>query len=408
MTRALLMFAAMTAALPARAMPVFARRYKTACTTCHTLPPQLNPQGLAFRANGYRLPSGEERRQAEDVQLGAPEWEGLFPRQFLPGTLPETPPIAGMLRLALSSEAGHPRTEEIQLLAAIFTAGSLGKHASWLAEVGATNQGAGLGRMIVSVDQIGGTPWLNARVGQMEPSIVPWSRFTQRLTYNQYLAFETKVGVLELGAPKPSLEVSGAGSDPGPLRGLSYSVGLGARDDHGLTADGYGRVAYKFGGVAAAGDKSGKASAAVAPLAETSLTVGGWLYRATLGGPGFRTRGTRAGADATLRAGDFDVLAGGWAGSDDVAGGGATADGAILLPRSDSSWGALAGASARPYPWLMLMARWEATHSVAGTDRRVVCAVRGALQQNVSVTLESEIDVPSGDVGFVTGFFLAF
>ena len=43
----------------AQAIPAFARRYRTACTTCHVLPPQLNSFGRAFRANGYRMPSGE-------------------------------------------------------------------------------------------------------------------------------------------------------------------------------------------------------------------------------------------------------------------------------------------------------------------------------------------------------------
>ena len=65
---AAMLFAALTA-LPAAALPVFARRYKTACTTCHTLPPQLNPFGLAFRANGYRLPAGEARRQDQEKSV---------------------------------------------------------------------------------------------------------------------------------------------------------------------------------------------------------------------------------------------------------------------------------------------------------------------------------------------------
>ena len=71
-----LLVAAWLAAAPARAIPAFARRYQTACTACHVQPPRLNSFGLAFRANGYRIPSGERSRQDKDVQLGAPEWEG--------------------------------------------------------------------------------------------------------------------------------------------------------------------------------------------------------------------------------------------------------------------------------------------------------------------------------------------
>jgi hypothetical protein len=43
-------------ASPASATPQFARRFDLGCTACHSLPPQLNADGLAFAANGYRLP----------------------------------------------------------------------------------------------------------------------------------------------------------------------------------------------------------------------------------------------------------------------------------------------------------------------------------------------------------------
>ena len=41
---------------PARAVPVFSRKYQTSCQTCHTIFPKLNPFGQAFRFNGYRMP----------------------------------------------------------------------------------------------------------------------------------------------------------------------------------------------------------------------------------------------------------------------------------------------------------------------------------------------------------------
>ncbi len=44
------------AAAPAAATPQFARRFELGCTACHTLPPQLNAEGVAFAANGYHLP----------------------------------------------------------------------------------------------------------------------------------------------------------------------------------------------------------------------------------------------------------------------------------------------------------------------------------------------------------------
>src|ERR1051326_2375209 len=44
----------------AEATPFFARTYKFACTTCHNGYPRLNDFGLAFKANGFRIPGAEK------------------------------------------------------------------------------------------------------------------------------------------------------------------------------------------------------------------------------------------------------------------------------------------------------------------------------------------------------------
>jgi hypothetical protein len=41
----------------AQAMPIFAQRYLLHCEACHTVLPELNAFGTAFRARGYRLPT---------------------------------------------------------------------------------------------------------------------------------------------------------------------------------------------------------------------------------------------------------------------------------------------------------------------------------------------------------------
>jgi hypothetical protein len=42
---------------PARATPAFANRFGVACTTCHTIIPELNAFGQAFADSGYRWPA---------------------------------------------------------------------------------------------------------------------------------------------------------------------------------------------------------------------------------------------------------------------------------------------------------------------------------------------------------------
>src|SRR5450759_4014067 len=56
-----------------QAIPSFARKYKTSCSTCHYAFPKLNGFGKAFKNNGYRYPAGQdlEMTKEEPVSLGA-------------------------------------------------------------------------------------------------------------------------------------------------------------------------------------------------------------------------------------------------------------------------------------------------------------------------------------------------
>src|SRR5574340_595787 len=48
---------------PAAAIPVYARKYGTNCTMCHSSYPRLNDYGVRYRQNGYQLPGREEEEQ---------------------------------------------------------------------------------------------------------------------------------------------------------------------------------------------------------------------------------------------------------------------------------------------------------------------------------------------------------
>ncbi|MFQ5559580.1 MAG: hypothetical protein ACE5FU_03205, partial [Nitrospinota bacterium] len=59
----------------ASAIPVFARKYKTSCTTCHVAIFKRNAFGDAFRKNGYRMPGDDSFFVKEKpVSLGADSW----------------------------------------------------------------------------------------------------------------------------------------------------------------------------------------------------------------------------------------------------------------------------------------------------------------------------------------------
>src|SRR5689334_8807440 len=77
------------------AIPAFARKYKTACTTCHTIFPKLNPFGEQFRRNNYRFPGiDSDSTKAEPVALGTDEQKKAFPEAVWPGILSPFPPLA--------------------------------------------------------------------------------------------------------------------------------------------------------------------------------------------------------------------------------------------------------------------------------------------------------------------------
>lgn len=79
----------------ADAIPAFARRYQTACQTCHVIIPKLNSFGEAFRLGGYQIPDVDELYvKDEPLVLGAEPWKEQFPDAIWPASIPGMPPIA--------------------------------------------------------------------------------------------------------------------------------------------------------------------------------------------------------------------------------------------------------------------------------------------------------------------------
>jgi hypothetical protein len=74
------------------AIPAFARKYKTACATCHSNWPELNDFGRAFKINGFKFPKDDEQFLKEPpLLLGAQAQKESFPKSIYPGELPILP-----------------------------------------------------------------------------------------------------------------------------------------------------------------------------------------------------------------------------------------------------------------------------------------------------------------------------
>ncbi len=71
------------------AIPVFVRKYRTSCTTCHTAIPKRNAFGEAFRKNGYVMPKPNRLQTKEEpVERRVDACKEVFPNSVWPGLLP--------------------------------------------------------------------------------------------------------------------------------------------------------------------------------------------------------------------------------------------------------------------------------------------------------------------------------
>src|SRR5713226_9642825 len=76
------------------AIPAFARKYQTSCSTCHNNYPELNDFGEAFKKNGFKFPKDDETFVKElPVLLGAKAQREAFPKAVYPGEIPGSIPL---------------------------------------------------------------------------------------------------------------------------------------------------------------------------------------------------------------------------------------------------------------------------------------------------------------------------
>ena len=184
------------------AIPAFARKYKTACATCHNNWPELNDFGRAFKINGFKFPKDDDQFVKDPpLLLGAQAQKESFPNSIFPGELPILP-IAFRYSgyLTHTSEqpkelAGNTYTPPSDLFApntfTILAAGSLGPSISfWIDDdlsTGGAGAAGGLGDGYIKANNFLGhfmhVPQnnLNVRWGQFELDLP----FTQARTINQ-------------------------------------------------------------------------------------------------------------------------------------------------------------------------------------------------------------------------------
>jgi hypothetical protein len=246
----------------AEAIPTFARKYRTSCSTCHIAIPKRNAFGDAFRKLGYRIPGGEEGYVKEEpVSLGAEAWEEVWPEAIWPGILPATVPISfyGHQRAVWKEDAAASTTfdapHELEMLIGGNWGEKISFYGEWiLYEKEYADDRAKLGALYVQFnDLLSDTPGMvNLKFGMFETGASRGHKDDDRLTPSHPMPYDYTVSG---GGDDQKLRQKQAGLELNGILASRFEYAFGIVNGNGTTADNnsekdaFYRVGYKFGGM---------------------------------------------------------------------------------------------------------------------------------------------------------------
>ncbi|MBI2194135.1 MAG: hypothetical protein HYU36_19335 [Planctomycetes bacterium] len=424
----------------AHAIPPFARKYQTTCTTCHIAPPTLNTFGQAFKLNGYQFPRDDDIMvKDEPVPLGAEAQKEAWPRSIWPSTIPHLPPIALRYFGDFTYTPSQRPTNNFNFpnFWRLLAGGGLDDDISFFFTVCFKTDFGGTRATIPPNDKIAqavqfqaqvihkdlfeetlGENTLNVRYGLLDVRNFYINNFFQHLLITNYL-YASKISP-ESGNDFSFLEPGGS---PGieafgllAKQRLLWSATLNNGDDFGVTDDNshkdYSFVSrYKLGGSPYGGEGAQTAAeggevrrgdpASFLGWDNTSLQIGGLFYRgdAVVTGGG-NDQFWRAGVDVHFQHGlEYASEMGGW-----------ELTGAYLWGHHNDPWGTSSREDADlnswyvegdwiAFPWLIPGLRVEGLSADQPTDFattdidavRVVPSLTIRLRHNLKWVLEANI-----------------
>ncbi len=443
----------------AEAIPPFARKYGTSCQTCHIAYPKLNTFGQAFRFLGYRMPAETEDMVKEvPVSLGAPGYKRMWPDAVWPSDMPGTVPLGVDITLTSLSqrkteEGGETETikndlrfpEEVGILGG----GTLGETLSFFAEV-AFEQEVEEGNTELAVElehaqfnfngPFGWGSAFNLKVGRFTPELTQPFGHNELLTTGGPAVFTAFNPIAPQGGAELADEHAAGTALPHSVDGLeaygilehrflysggiSNGIGPGRESVDGNNAkDVFGRVAYKFGGLALDGD--GYVSSAK-NWRERSFEIGFFAYRGDGAGVFFAAEAhgeeeahseeeaaeetsqlledrtfTRFGLDANLFIRDLNVIAGYTRGSDNLVAYEVEHDELVLHEDGDFTYSAWFLEGDYVFlPWLHGALRYEwlrPAREDAPDIKRIVPNVTALIRANVKAYVEYQRDLGETD-----------
>ena len=156
----------------APAVPAFARKTGLACSACHEVWPRLSDFGILFRDRGYRLERDRDAPVEQDGSYWPIAMRTTVGYQWLKNTLVPTDTGTTDTQTGTFGFTGLD----------VFAAGTLGSRFSFLLVLtpGLASSGfqldpsgpdGDLESAFIGIHDIGGTPWLNLRVGKHAPDL---------------------------------------------------------------------------------------------------------------------------------------------------------------------------------------------------------------------------------------------
>ncbi len=276
----------------AEAIPAFARKYKTSCTTCHVAIPKRNAFGEAFRRNGYVMPQGDVSLiKQEPIPLGSEGWKEVFPDAIWPGFLPAEFPLSAYIHQRFvwetaESKSGDRVEFDMPHEFEIFIGGTLGDAFSFFGEWIMFEKGKnapGLKRFFFQFnDVIGPDNLFDIRVGRLEPGITEGYVDNNRITLEHAMTLDYKA----TGKWRPRDQQSGI-----EFRGIvdhrfQYIAGVVNGEKKTISdatdeKDFYGRLGYKFGGLSLDGVQQEELTSLKQTdnWADNALTLGAYFYQ---------------------------------------------------------------------------------------------------------------------------------
>jgi len=310
----------------AEAIPVFARKYRTTCATCHAPFPKLSAFGETFRLNGFKIPGGADEVyvKQEPLSLGAEAYKQIFPNSIWPSSLPGIPPVSfNVIGDVLVDPTGtHKNSTEFdfQNEIDIHAAGTFGEHLSFWTEVvftpvspansevsAVTTNGAWLMYQDICPEFFG-TNHFNIKagdLGHLEISL-PNIRWDNSYQANNYL-YASDLNL----STEPGFQINGFD------KSWRYALGITKSDFNNSERDYHAQVDFKIGGLGFNGsggqtEEGGLKTSPAGYWRDDSIMFGGFWYRSYDTNTNTNTTNAfdRFGGDIRWSCGDFSLAGG--------------------------------------------------------------------------------------------------